>query len=84
MSIFDLSNIGLTEAQLLAIRDTALTGVTSGNKVITSVNAPGLTTSFQVNTTPIEILNAAAFALQMLNPAVYGQPMQTQTIGFNR
>lgn len=83
MSIYDLSLLGLSESQLLAIRDDALSKLSSG-KVITSVNAPGLTTTFQITASPLEIAKSAVFALQQLNPAVYGQSIINQTINFNR
>ncbi len=82
-NLYSLAQSGLTEAQLLAIRDAALVNVGSG-KSVTSVNAPGLATTFQLTAHPWEILRAVNFALQNMNPDRYGMPIQNQTIGYNR
>lgn len=86
-SIYDFSLMGLTESQLLSIRDSALSNMTTtlvNGKVVSSVNAPGLTTTFQVYATPMQILKGVTYALQLINPTLYGVPVQNQVIGYNR
>ena len=82
-NLYSLSALGLTESDLLAIKESALASVSSG-KSVTSVNAPGLSTSFQLHAAPWEIVRSAQFALQQINPTRYGTPIQNQTIGFTR
>lgn len=86
-SVYDFAMMGLTEGQLLSMRDAALTSYTTtlmNGKVVTSVAAPGITTGFQVYASPTEILKAIQYALSCINPGLYGNPMVNQTIGYTR
>jgi hypothetical protein len=53
-----------------------------GGKVVTSVNAPGLSTTFQVNASPTEVTKALWFALSQLNPNKYTVTFINQTLGY--
>lgn len=76
-----LCGLGLTEAELVAIRTSALAEVTSG-KMTTSITAPGLATQMSIFATPIELLQAATYALQLLDSDTYGTPILTSEIGY--
>lgn len=68
--------IGMAEAELLALRDTARTAAAKGSSV-TSFSAPGLSGSSQVDMEPKEILMEVLFALQKLDPDTYGRSLTT-------
>lgn len=75
-SIYSLSLCGFTESQLLSIKNSILSGsyatdIASG-KTLTSINAPGLSTAFTMYATQVEILQGVQYALQQLNPTLYG------------
>lgn len=65
--------IGLTEAELLAIKAKALAEVTSG-AVVTNYSDSGTSVGKQVVMPARDRLAEAMYALQLLNPGVYGQP----------
>lgn len=65
--------IGLTEAELLAIKAKALAEVTSG-VVMTNYSDSGSSVGKQVTMPAKDRLAEAMYALQLLNPSVYGQP----------
>lgn len=81
LSQYALCNLGLTEAELIVIRTSALSEITSG-KQLTSVSAPGLSSGFQIFATPIELFRAATVALQKIDPDTYGRPPITSTVGY--
>jgi hypothetical protein len=83
ISINAFNNSGMTEAQLITIRDSAIASI-AGGQTVTSVQAPGLTTTFTEFASPVELLRAANHALQLMNPARYGQPIQTTSYGYTR
>lgn len=64
--------IGLTEQQLLAIRDAALTELTTG-KVVTSYSDSGTSISKTITMPARERFEEATFALAQLNPTTYGE-----------
>lgn len=68
--------VGLTEHELLTIRDTAKAAVGSGT-VQTSFSAPGLSGSQEVVLRPAEALQEATYALQKLYPDLYGRHLIT-------
>ena len=71
--------VGMTESELLALRDTARTAAASGSAV-TSFSAPGLSGSSQVTMPPDELLREVLYALQMLDPDTYGRSyLRTRT-----
>jgi len=63
--------IGLTEAQLLSIRDNALTELTTG-KVVTSYSDSGTSISKSITMPARERFEEATLALGLLNPDTYG------------
>ena len=63
--------IGLTEVELLAIKAKAVASITSGT-IITNYSDSGTSVGKQVVMPPKEMLAEAMYALQVLNPAVYG------------
>jgi NAD/NADP transhydrogenase beta subunit len=80
--LFDLSRnhmaisgvfIGLTEAELLAIKAKALAEVTSG-VVMTNYSDSGSSVGKQVTMPARDRLAEAMYALQLLNPTTYGNP----------
>jgi len=85
MDITLLSQAGLTESELLAIRASAITSLTTdGGKVSTSISIPGLSATYAASTNPTELLAAVTYALQLLDPDTYGQPMITEYIGYTK
>lgn len=82
-SIYSLCNLGLTESQLVSIQSGSLTDLGSG-KVVTSVNAPGLSSAFQVFANPVEIFRAATMALSVQFPDKYQPPIVNQASGYIR
>lgn len=76
--------VGLTEAQILAIRDQARADITAG-KITTSYTVPGgaMSVSKQhIASTfhgmgPSDILNECRYALQKLDPDTYGSDLTT-------
>lgn len=83
LSQYALCNLGLTESELLSIRATALSGVTSG-KVVTNVSAPSLSTGFEIVANSFELLRASTVALQKLDPDTYGRPPVTSAVGYTK
>jgi len=75
--------VGLfSEAQLLAIVATATADITAG-RAVTSYNVPGLSVTKDRPMTPKEMLLEARYALQILNPTLYGSSMtQKRTQAF--
>lgn len=80
MSKYDLCGLGLSSAQLIVIRDQALSSIGTG-KTMNSINAPGLSTGFEVFASPMEIYRAAVYALQVLDPATYGNVTPNIAVG---
>lgn len=79
------SESGLTEAELLSIRNSMITKISSGDgQIVTSVSTPGLSSTFQIYATPAEILAAVNYALKLLDPSIYGGPMITEYQGVLR
>jgi hypothetical protein len=66
--------VGMTESELLALRDTARSAAASGTAV-TSFSAPGLSGSNEVTAKPDEILMEVLYALQKLDPDTYGRSL---------
>ena len=69
--------VGLTEAELLTIRAAALSRMVSGSAVpgqtVSSVNTRDLSVSYGGDIKSDDLIIAACnYALQKLNPAVYG------------
>lgn len=83
ISLNAFANSGMTETQLITIRDTAIASI-AGGTTVQSVTAPGLATTFSEFANPVELLRAANHALQLLNPTRYGQPIQTTSYGYSR
>jgi len=72
---------GLTEAELLSLRTATYSALASGagvGSVISSVSTRDLSTTFTVNTTPEMVLQCIRYALQKINPCVYGSDMLHQ------
>lgn len=63
---------GLTECQLLAIRDKAVTMITEG-KTVMSYSDSGSSVTKQFSMPPKEMLSEALFALSNLDPLTYGR-----------
>ena len=63
--------IGLTENELLAIKAKAVAMITSGT-VMTNYSGSGTSVGKQVVMPAKEMLSEAVYALQLLNPGVYG------------
>lgn len=63
--------IGLTEAQLLAIRDKAVADITAG-RVVTSYSDSGSSVSKSYALPAKEMLQEALWALSRLDPGTYG------------
>jgi len=76
MPYFDitiLSKAGLSESELLSMRSSLVTAITTGNgSSITSTNTRDLSVSFAQNYKPEELLAAVNYALQKLDPSTYG------------
>ena len=64
--------IGLTEAELLAIKAKAVSSITAG-VTTTSYSDSGTSVGKAITMPAKEMLAEALHALQLLNPAVYGQ-----------
>lgn len=64
--------IGLTEAELLAIKAKAVSLITAG-VTTTSYSDSGTSVGKSITMTAKEMLAEALYALQVLNPSVYGQ-----------
>jgi len=67
--------VGLSETELLSIRSAAVASLTSNGVVgqnIVSTTTRDLSVTFENNTTPDVIIKACNYALQMLDPEVYG------------
>jgi len=66
----------LAEQDILTIRDNAISQLTSTvatpGQVVQSVSTRDLSTTFQVDSTPQDIIQACTYALQRKNPSVYG------------
>lgn len=62
---------GLTEAQLLKIRDAAIEQETTG-KVTIGLSVGGKNANSQITSTPAQRIEAASSELRRLNPDVYG------------
>ncbi len=73
MNIRDLAFCGFDETTLLTIRNDAQVAILGGKQTV-SVQLPGLSSTFQVFSNPIELAKAAQYALQVLNPTTYGRP----------
>jgi hypothetical protein len=69
--------VGLTKAELVAIRGTAVVAAATG-RVTTSFTAPGLSGTQQVFLDPAEALLEANYALQRLDPSTYGRHLITK------
>jgi hypothetical protein len=69
--------VGLTEAELLGIRDSALAdlrkGTTTTGVTFASGNGVSRATTKQVTMPPQEILLEVRYALRALNPETYGR-----------
>lgn len=63
--------IGLSETQLLAIRDKAVADITAG-RVVTSYSDSGSSVSKQYALPAKEMLSEALYALSRLDPGTYG------------
>jgi hypothetical protein len=72
--------VGLTEAEILAIRTQAKADMTAG-RVVTSYTAPsGISVAKRTvadNMSPADILRECRFALQKINPTTYGSDLVT-------
>jgi hypothetical protein len=64
--------IGLTECQLLALRDKAVSLITEG-KTVMSYSDSGSSVTKQFALPPKEMLGEALYALSKLDPATYGK-----------
>jgi monoamine oxidase len=64
--------IGLTECELLAIKEKAVAMITTG-QVLMSYSDSGSSASKQFALPPKEMLSEAMFALSRLDPATYGR-----------
>ena len=62
--------IGLTESELLAIRDKAVTAITTGLNVV-SYSDSGSSVSKQWALSPTEMLDEAGYALFQFDPQAY-------------
>jgi len=72
--------IGLTECELLAIRDKAVALITEG-KTLMSYSDSGSSASKQFAMPPKEMLAEASFALYQLDPKQYAAFKRTNVIG---
>lgn len=75
VAIFRMSQglfIGLTEAELLAIKAKAVSLITAG-VTTTSYSDSGTSVGKAITMPAKEMLSEALHALQLLNPAVYGE-----------
>jgi hypothetical protein len=84
-SIYSLCNLGLTESELLDIAEKAKAELSNG-KSITSLSYPGISQTFQVEGSALEIFRAARFALNQLNPTKYASAaaVVSKTLGIAR
>lgn len=64
--------IGLTEQELLAIKAKAVSSITAG-MVTTSYSDSGTSVGKAIAMPPKEMLAESLYALQLLNPLLYGQ-----------
>lgn len=67
--------VGLSESDLVAIRDTAVADIKSG-RVITSYSDSGTSVSKQYAMPPKEMLGEAMYALRQLDPDTYGKAVR--------
>jgi hypothetical protein len=74
--------IGLTEEQLLAIRDKAVAMITEG-KTLMSYSDSGSSASKQFALPPREMLTESLFALSSLDPLTYGRRSQVVSTNWN-
>lgn len=67
-------NCGLTESQLLTIRTNSINDMLSGKtgKEVSSINVPGISTTFQIFASPAEIARAANYALSFISSSYSG------------
>lgn len=63
--------IGLTEAELIALKTKALANITAGT-TMTNYSDNGTSVGKQITMPAKDVLSEALYALQLLNPAVYG------------
>jgi hypothetical protein len=75
---------GLSEATLLTLRSSAEAALLSGTigTTITSIQTRDLSTTFAVNTTPQQMLQAINYALWKCDPDTYKQPSATKAITY--
>lgn len=71
--------IGLTEDELLAIRNKAVTAITAGLNVV-SYSDSGSSVSKQWALPPKEMLDEAGYALYMLDPKQYAAYKRTSCV----
>ena len=63
--------IGLTEAELIALKTKALANITAGT-TMTNYSDGGTSVGKQITMPAKDVLAESLYALQMLNPGVYG------------
>lgn len=71
---FDITSlVGLSENQLLAIRTSVVSQLTTGSAAtsISSVSTRDLSTTFSIHGSPTELLQAVSYALHQLDPDKY-------------
>lgn len=72
MNISDLVNLGLTEGDLLYIREKALEMIKQGmGRIPKNISVPGLSTEHQIYATPLDLARAVSYALHQLDPEKY-------------
>ena len=84
LSQYAFCNLGLSYIQLASIQSGALIQVTNGDKTITNINVPGLSTGFAANSSPVDLLRAASYAIQFHFPQSSScSPTLNTVIGFS-
>lgn len=83
-SIYDFCQSGLSESQLLSMYSSSISATTTlvSGKVVTSLNAPGLSSTFEVYATPLQVSRALWFALSQIDSTKYALSFYNQSIGF--
>ena len=80
-NLYIYCGMGLSESQLLAIQSAAIDEITKG-VTITSLNVPGMSSTFAQNSAPELRYKAAQMALNQIDPTSYPTPVINQTLGW--
>ena len=69
-----------SESELLDMRNVVRAQLLSDpTRQVVSISSPGLSATYNISASPTDLLDAIAFALNKLNPCLYGNKIQSRT-----